>query len=70
MTGVQTCALPISILHNIVSMPTEIRRAATTVPGFVKQWGLSSELGGYIQERVNKFAADHVSEQATVTEDN
>jgi hypothetical protein len=48
-------------LDKIASHPEVIRRSATTVSGFVKQWGLSSGLGGYIESRIEKFKAAHES---------
>lgn len=51
----------ILILDKIASHPEVIRRSATTVSGFVKQWGLSSGLGGYIESRIEKFKAAHES---------
>lgn len=58
----------ILILEAIVNKQDEIKRATSTVSGFVKQFSIPSELASYIQARVDKFASAH-SSRDTVTED-
>jgi hypothetical protein len=58
----------ILILETIVAKTDEVKRASTSVPGFIKQFGIPSELGNYIEARVTKFANSHDTND-TSTED-